>query len=99
MAEPSTRAVAGTISRGEAAVGLHHQHRLTAASGTQRVFEIIKVGADDRAQIGIDDGRAGALEFANLRQHVERDAERQMREFGFGDGLDQSFVHRVGIGV
>ena len=63
------------------------------------MFEIVEIGADDGTQIGVDDGGAAALEFADLRQHIKRDAQRHMREFGIGDLLHQLLVHRVGVGV
>ena len=93
------RRALGLLDIGEAAVRQHQQQRRRDAAAGDLRGERGQVALGQRLDVGVDDGRGGALVLADLRRHVDRGRQREIGE-ALGDELDRlPLVARVGVGV
>ena len=89
----------GERCRGQAAVGLHQLQRRLDAQRAQPGIQRGDVGAHDRLHIGVDDRRAGARIFLDLRQDFAADRDRHIRQRGPHRRGDRLLVRRIGVAV
>ena len=66
----------------QAAVALHVTHLPGIAEVAEEAFHAFDVAPDDRADVGVDDGRTGARVLADLRQQIDRQRDVRLRHCG-----------------
>ena len=66
----------------QAAVALHVTHLPSIAEVAEEAFHPFDVAPDDRADVGVDDGRTGARVLADLRKQIDRQRDVRLRHCG-----------------
>ena len=67
----------------ESAVRLHHQYRRGNAAAAQPLAQAVEVGGDQRRDVRVDHGGAGALVLEHFRQHLVRQRNPQCGKTAF----------------
>lgn len=91
------RRLEGGIDRHDTAVRLHDEQVLCKAPLLQFVVKYLEVAAGSGLNIGIDHGRAGALELAEEGQNLGCGDNMQIGPVLFQQGFGTQFVGGVDI--
>ena len=84
------------LIRGQPAIRLHQQQPRRNSGRVEPDAQRAQIGRDDRHHIGVDRRRRGALVFLDLGQHLEGDAQGNVRRLALHGLLDHQFVRRIG---
>ena len=85
--------------RHDAAVRLHDVDACAVLSCASACFQLGDVGGDDRLQVGVDRRRGGALELADLGQHLVRGGDVVVRPDLAHRGERALLVLGIGVGI
>ena len=87
------------LDRRDPSVGLHDENRPSVPGPGQPLPEAGEIAGDERADVGVDHGRRGALVLLDSRQHFRREADVDARKL-LDDRLpSHPFVPIVPVGV
>ena len=84
----------GGFDAEHAAVGLHHQGVARKPPVREALLKVAQIGSDPGADVGVEDGRGGALVLAQERRHVARAAHVDA-----GMPAPDHLGHRLLVGV
>ena len=93
------REAAGCLRGGGRAAGKHHEKLTVVADLGQVGFKASEVVIDDVQDVGVGNGRGGALVLAQIPDHLVRERDPQLRIALPEDVAHPQLVLRVAIGV
>ena len=97
--EQPDRKLARGRRRDETAGRMHQAKRAAKAAADQLALEVLEIAVHQGLHVGVRASRYRARVFAQLRHHIGRKRNEQVREFAFDQCAYGLLVCRIGIGV